>query len=692
MTDQSSPATSAAPWASEELKLFVLSAISLYFELLIVRWTNAYVINVGFFTNFLVLASFVGLGAGYLLAKRPTSLLPAFPLLLLLYCGLVHVARPKLSVKDPGALFWGEHTRPIGDQTLSVAPEIFVSVAYAVVALLFVLLGQAMGSLIGRLRPLRGYAANIAGSLLGIALYTANSFLFAHPVVWFGIVLVGLAPFFWVRRDAAYFAYGASILVLGFVGYLNVGSTWSPYYRTESKCAPNGDCILAGNGVWGMQLRHFKPAPDLYTIVHGMGGPVKPRHYENVLVIGAGGGNDVNTALHFDVGHVDAVEINGLVLDIGRELHPDKPYADPRVTTTSDDGRAFLRRSGKKYDLIVYGLPDSTGLVSSHANMRMESYLFTVEAFRAVFAHLAPDGVFALYNDYRQRWLIDKIVGMLVEANGQKPLVFADENAFAMMITGPGLPAIQRVEPLPLFPDRPPPATDDWPFLYLKSPHIPGLYLRALAVIGSLSLALIAAFAWLAGRDDAKRSFARTFRVDGPMFFMGAAFMLLEAKSIVTFGLLFGTTWLTTAMVIGGILLMVLGAIYVNSRFAVKRITPWAIALGLALALVYFVPPERFIVANPLLRYVVGAAAALSPVMFANVIFAKFLGDAEETPRSLASNLIGSVFGGIAEYLSLATGYRALLPVVASLYGLAFLLVYVRSRRTVPSAVVTNPP
>lgn len=95
---------------------------------------------------------------------------------------------------------------------------------------------------------------------------------------------------------------------------------------------------------------------------------------------------------------------------------------------------------------------------------------------------------------------------------------------------------------------------------------------------------------------------------------------------------------------------------------------------------VYLVPPEQFVFESPMVRYAVGALTALSPVMFPNVVFAKLLGGAKETTHSLASNLIGSVLGGIAEYLSLATGYRALLPVVGLCYGLAFLLAWRSSR------------
>jgi hypothetical protein len=153
---------------------------------------------------------------------------------------------------------------------------------------------------------------------------------------------------------------------------------------------------------------------------------------------------------------------------------------------------------------------------------------------------------------------------------------------------------------------------------------------------------------------------------------MGAAFMLLEAKSIVTFGLLFGTTWLTTALAIAGILAMVLGAVYVNHHGEIARIGPWAGGLGAALAIVYAVPPETWVLASPVLRYASAATCALSPVLFANVIFARLLKETTDTATSLASNALGAVAGGVAEYLSLLVGYRNLLVVVAGFYVMAF--------------------
>ena len=73
-----------------------------------------------------------------------------------------------------------------------------------------------------------------------------------------------------------------------------------------------------------------------------------PGHrFENVLVIGAGNGNDVAVALRRGDRHVDAVEIDPQILQLGIARHPLRPYQDPRVSTYVDDGRSFLQKSDR---------------------------------------------------------------------------------------------------------------------------------------------------------------------------------------------------------------------------------------------------------------------------------------------------------------------------------------------------------
>jgi spermidine synthase len=72
------------------------------------------------------------------------------------------------------------------------------------------------------------------------------------------------------------------------------------------------------------------------------------------------------------------------------------------VTRHVNDGRAFLQSTDKKYDLILFALPDSLTLVSGASQIRLESFLFTDRAIEEARDHLKPDGAFAMYNYYRE--------------------------------------------------------------------------------------------------------------------------------------------------------------------------------------------------------------------------------------------------------------------------------------------------
>ena len=84
--------------------------------------------------------------------------------------------------------------------------------------------------------------------------------------------------------------------------------------------------------------------------------------------MGAGSGTDVALALSKGAKHIDAVEIDPRIQQIGAEKNLDKPYDDPRVTVHINDGRAFLERTDKPYDLILFALPDSLTLSPAPAS------------------------------------------------------------------------------------------------------------------------------------------------------------------------------------------------------------------------------------------------------------------------------------------------------------------------------------
>jgi spermidine synthase len=116
-----------------------------------------------------------------------------------------------------------------------------------------------------------------------------------------------------------------------------------------------------------------------------------------VAVIGAGGGKDVLAALSFGARHVDAVEINPLIVNdvmLGRyRSFSGNLYGRSDVRVHVEDGRSFLRRATGRYDVILISMVDTSAATAAGAYALTENSLYTVQAFRDYLARLAPGGV-----------------------------------------------------------------------------------------------------------------------------------------------------------------------------------------------------------------------------------------------------------------------------------------------------------
>ena len=646
-------------------RLFLTSAIVLYTELVLIRWIPAYLTYVLFFSNLVVMASFLGIGVGILIGRRTqaASAAPYGPALVLIAL-LVLVAR--IDVRPVSDDFLGELVAThAADPNLVVLPVLFVAVA-AVLATLSLPLGQ----LLRAFPPLQAYAIDISGAIVGIVAFTAVSTLGAPPTVWFALLGLALAVRGVGRLGPSAVIATASlsaVMTLTVLAETVSDDIWSPYYRISLFTPQGSHTFLAVNGI---PHQNFYPLTSprrelFYDQVYRW----FPDHrFARVLIIGSGNGTDVDGALAHGATSVDAVEIDPAILDLGRKLHPDRPYADPRVRTIVDDGRAELRRSGHTYDLIVFALTDSLTLSSSAANLRLESFLYTEEALASARDLLAPDGVLTIYNYYDQPFLVAKITGMLGDVFGAPPVVRTypgSRNAGAAFAAGPGAIAAAEQADAPVRGRAPPPATDDWPFLYLAAPGIAGYYLVILGAILATSLGAVLV--------AARAARAPLGRASPHFFVLGVAFLLLETKNLATFSLLFGSTWLVSALVFAGILLSVLAAIAVTARFRPRGPMPYVL-LGASLLANVIVPPPSLLLDPPTLRYIVATILGFLPVFFANLVFTASFRDSQSADIAFASNVLGAVVGGCLEYLALVTGYRALLAVVAALYVLAFLL------------------
>jgi SAM-dependent methyltransferase len=642
--------------ARERIQLFLASFLMLFVELVLIRWAGAYVVYLSYFANFILLGSFLGIGIGFLRATRKPDLFRYAPVVLALFAGLV-VAFPTTIDRTGGDLVY------FGVQVHGLPVWLMLPFVFVATAVTMATIAHGVAVRFSKFSALEAYRLDILGSIAGIITFSALGLAGLGPISW-GLVIGGLFVILYVRPTLLQAVAVGVLLAVFAIGALRADTVWSPYYRLLVWQRGQMTFIDA-NGVPHQAAVPVGSDPDYELIYQRLATPPK-----RVLVIGAGNGNDVGTALEHGAQSVDAVEIDPKLMQIGIEFHPNHPYQDPRVNRIVDDGRAFLERTDHSYDLIVFALPDSLTLLAGQSALRLESYLFTQQAFEAARDHLAPGGSFAMYNFYREQWLADRLAGTLSTVFGNPPCtdlgqtvgetvgqfsIFVDSRDTASMrCTTVWNPEGRTVVP---------PAVDDRPFLYLKERTIPSKYVATLFLVLLTSLVGV----WVAGGTFKPM----TRYMD--LFFMGAAFLLLETKAVVQFALLFGTTWFVNALVFAGVLLIVLLAIEVERRIRIGRTALLFGLLLVGLAVAWVVPTDALLSLPVVPRFFAATALAFCPIFVANLIFAERFRDTENPTSAFGANLLGAMLGGTLEYLSLLVGFRALLFVVAGLYLVAYL-------------------
>jgi hypothetical protein len=657
-------------------RLVLSSFLMLFVELALIRWLGSNVIYLSYFSNFVLLGSFLGIGLGFLKGKSRTDYFPWAIVVLAFLVALVllfpvTIARPRGDVFYFGAI-------SSGIPMWAILPVVFLATATVMGTI-----AQGVARIFAQFEPLEAYRLDILGSLTGIVALSLLSYLGAPPLVWGAIAsIVFLILYAPSVKALQVVAAVALLLMLGRESF-QPGYTWSPYYKVKVFTLKPGTTVYDLNGA-PYRVKNQFVAIDVNGINHqtivstAERRDIEPIYFvpyqsvrnnplRDVLIVGAGNGKDVAIALASGAKHVDAVEIDPRIYQIGRSMNPDHPYQQPQVSIHIDDGRAFLERTRKKYDLILFALPDSLALISGQSSLRLETYLFTTESIRAAREHLTAGGAFGMYNYYREDWPVDRLANMLALTFGHPPCATSagPQAHLALLMIGA---ASGNVACASLWSPQgrfvPAPVTDDRPFLYLRSSAIPQIYL---ITIGAILLASLLMVRLAAGSLRDMSGYL-------DLFFMGAAFLLLETKNVVQFALLFGTTWFVNALVFFGILLSVYAAIEVTRRARLPSPRWLYVALFASLAVAWAVKPELLLTLDIPLRLGAAIALAFAPIFLANLIFAERFRNVGSSTAAFAANLLGAMIGGVLEYASLFVGYRALLIVVAALYGLAFAL------------------
>jgi SAM-dependent methyltransferase len=643
----------------------------LFLELSLIRWSGAEVVHLSYFSNFVLLGSFLGIGLGFLRAAKPNRGLPYYsPVALLGLVGFISAYPVTVDRADSSVIYFTSLSTT-GPPIWLTLPIVFLAVAAIMAGP-----GELVADCFTQLERLDAYRFDLIGSLAGVTAFTLCSFLGAPPLIWFGLVSVLFIVLFGVGgRSVTITMLIATVAMFAYPLQHDKGVFWSPYYQVTTFSEQDS----LGGTKWRIFVNGI-PHQTAQTAVSRISEePFYDEPYQrittdpkNVLIVGAGTGTDVSIALTHGAEHVDAVEIDPGLLDFGKTHHPDHPYQDPRVTTHVNDGRAFLQRTDTKYDLILFALPDSLTLVSGASALRLESYLFTEQAMESARDHLAPGGAFAMYNFYREQWLVDRLGNTMDVAFGHPPCLLSNPEASALAVFTVGLTeADQQCDVTwAATGDVPSPSTDDHPFLYVQDDSgffgIPAIYVITLLLIIGVSIICIGAVGGVRQ--------VRTMWSYRDLFLLGVAFLLLETKNVTGFALYFGTTWFVNALVFGGVLIAVLAAVEITRRFETPPLrTMYAVLFG-SLLLAWLVPTSWVLSLPLLVRLIVAITLAFIPIMAANVIFAKRFATTTHPTTAFAANLLGGMFGGCLEYLALATGYRSLLIVCALLYLGAYLL------------------
>jgi len=377
--------------------LFLISSLGLFLEMIVVRWIAAEVRLFSYFKNLSMLAAFLGLSIGFGVIGKgrnySRTLMPLLGLFVVLVLVTGRVVSPRaLTYPDRGEEFlWF-----VGDFSYWLSLALFLAVVvvfFILIVLLFIPLGQATGREMACHPPIPAYIVNLLSSLVGIWLFAFISYMQAPPAVWFGLVVLGVGAYLIIKRALSHLDVVISVVILVVLIASGRGIMWSPYHRIdliELRLPREGDGTLVKVGyTLKIQQVFYLVALDLSRdFINWLNGEIPlmedavltydlPYHLVpkggRVLVVGSGMGNDVAAALRGGASHVDAVEIDPVIAALGRKLHPEQPYSDPRVDLVIDDARSFLNRSSDRYEVIVFGFLDSHTLLSGLSSVRLDS-------------------------------------------------------------------------------------------------------------------------------------------------------------------------------------------------------------------------------------------------------------------------------------------------------------------------------
>jgi len=354
-------------------QLLLASFLTLFAELALIRWIAVEIRIFAYVKNLALLLCFLGFGLGCALSRRRIRwLLSCEALLGILFLVRVSPAEQRIMNLLSWELGAGKDLQIWGARGAVEWPKfLLASATLGIVMLLLVLLFVPLGQVVSRQmdlarRPLKAYSWNLALSLAGILIFFLACRFMLPPTFWLAAVLAVVAAL-QVRRAERFLIAAMiipAVLLLHDRNTPDDFTVWSPYqqlqYQAERTSTGEwfaGSVLVNHNGYqWIVNLSsdflarhpdllHYPADLNVYSLPFRFAKPSP-----SVLIVGSGSGNDVAGALRNGSPSVDAVEIDPAIVEMGRRLHPERPYDSPRVNVHVTDARAFLKRTQAKYD------------------------------------------------------------------------------------------------------------------------------------------------------------------------------------------------------------------------------------------------------------------------------------------------------------------------------------------------------
>lgn len=647
------------------------------------------------------MAAYFGFGLGFFFHKNSDKLLALFPGLLAILSVIIGSAYAfnltHLIFVDPREYFilgsgFNDHSLNSIPSPLIVLRSLSImTVLFFLMVAIFASLAAKIGSLLEQEKPLRGYSINVLGSFIGISGFTLASYFHLPPHLWFIFALVPMLYFYRTLNKKllpAFIFFSITILSAGISQQIN-GITWSPYYHIIlNHGKDNGYINLAVNYdsfqvIQNLSDAFLKTLPEDEKSVwfrhYNIPYELSRKKINSVLILGGGAGNDAAIALQNGATDIDVVEIDPVIASYGKTVHPQRPYLSPFVTLHVDDARSYLQKSKKLYDLVVFATLDSHAVFSSLSSLRMDNFIFTQDAVEMAKNRLRPEAGIAINFFTIKPWLSQRHVNTLTAVMGKKPIAYESASFQEAILLSGGIFDSNKhlsntgyVQIDPQFTNESvEPTSDDWPFLFLEKKGFPLHYLLPLLIVY-----LFAAF---------------SIRITGlslrstnwHLFFMGAAFFLLESKAVTALALLFGSTWLVNAIVIGSILIMILVANALAEHFERFSYGLFYAGLSIMLILNFVTPLNHLNEFSLVIRLAAAGFLVGSPLFFAALIFARSFSKVSSPSAALASNLLGALLGGFVEYFDMWTGLRWLTILALIFYGLSYFFLATATKRDI---------